>query len=178
MSSSSPISLAEAPAHSTHGPFGLGDREGQECMKATPSRSQLPSVQEVLLELAVSAPVATNTDTVIPETETERTEEAMFRSLNAILKRAMDEDSKTETFDLSELKTSLEQADIDAQKGTRDIKALEDVRAMLRKLWRSRSPFLAQFTEALANGCRDRKSALVLGVSFLRGRRVLTSVNA
>ncbi|KAH8690952.1 putative GTP binding protein [Talaromyces proteolyticus] len=75
----------------------------------------------------------------------------MFRALQDILKSA----SNTESFDLQELRESLEIADTTSQRGQRNPQLLEGVSSILDKLWRSKSKYMARAVEALANGSRE-----------------------
>ncbi|KAL2000830.1 hypothetical protein VTN02DRAFT_2569 [Thermoascus thermophilus] len=77
----------------------------------------------------------------------------MFRSLQAVFREA---DAKEGNFQVKELLASLDEADAGAKCGQRNLQALEGVRAILDRLWYSRSDYMARAAELLANGSRDQ----------------------
>ncbi|PGH02394.1 hypothetical protein GX51_04702 [Blastomyces parvus] len=79
-------------------------------------------------------------------------EEEMFRALQAIFQAAEEEDGN---FNVKGLLNSLEEADEDTRHGKRNVNALKGVRDNLGLLWRSRSDYMVQAAEVLANGSRD-----------------------
>ncbi|KAL1963275.1 hypothetical protein VTN77DRAFT_8498 [Rasamsonia byssochlamydoides] len=110
---------------------------------------EFPAVKTILSALTDSAPSAPARGhlSLQPEEQDE-----MFRALQNVLLKA---DENEGNFDVKELVSSLEQADADSQRGQRNLKALEGVSSTLDKLWQSRSQYMAQAAEALANGSRD-----------------------
>ncbi|KAK2760313.1 hypothetical protein FQN54_002381 [Arachnomyces sp. PD_36] len=79
-------------------------------------------------------------------------EEDMFRSLQNIFTQAEEDEG---SFNVQELLASLEQADEDARRGRKNLRALSGVRGILERLWSSGSEFMARAAETLANGSRD-----------------------
>lgn len=112
---------------------------------------ELPTVQEILSESTVSSPAAPARDGQQLQSEEQ---EDMFRSLEAIFREA---DANEGNFQVKELLASLDEADAGAKRGQRNLQALEGVRAILDRLWYSRSDYMARAAELLANGSRDRE---------------------
>lgn len=112
---------------------------------------EFPAVKTILSEFTDSASSAPERGhlSLQPEEQDE-----MFRALQDVLRKAEENEGN---FDVQELVSSLEQADADSRRGQRRLKALEGVSSTLDKLWQSRSHYMAQAAEALANGSRDRE---------------------
>ena len=87
-------------------------------------------------------------------------EEGMFRALREVFEPAED---KQQNGELEDLIMSLELADKIARDGRQSIQALNDVRFKIDQLWRSRSEYMVQTVEILANGSRDRKFPFRIG---------------
>lgn len=78
----------------------------------------------------------------------------MFRSLQNVLSKAQ---ANKDVFDVQELYKALEEAHTASQEDGSSTQHLESVVSMLQKLWLSRSKYLLEATEALANASRDRE---------------------
>lgn len=94
----------------------------------------------------------------------EEEQEAMFRALRDVFERAEED---LGSFDVQDLLTSLDMADSDARRGRQNLEALQEVRLKLDQLWRSNSIYMAQATELLANGSRNRKIYMPHYCTFL-----------
>ncbi|KAL1988523.1 hypothetical protein VTN96DRAFT_8918 [Rasamsonia emersonii] len=110
---------------------------------------EFPAVKTILSELTDSAPSAPERGQLSLQPEEQ---DKMFRALQDVLLKTEENEGN---FDVQELVSSLEQADADSRRGQRKLKALEGVSSTLDKLWQSRSHYMAQAAEALANGSRD-----------------------
>ena len=95
-------------------------------------------------------------------------QEAMFRALRHVFERAEED---LGSFDIQDLLNSLDAADSDARRGHQNLEALHEVKVTLDQLWRSNSSYMAQATELLANGSRNRKALRDLYSRFCRGGR-------
>lgn len=80
--------------------------------------------------------------------------EEMFRTLRSIFEPA---EQQQQTGELEDLIISLELADKATRDGRPNIQALDGVTFKIDQLWRSRSEYMVQTVEVLANASRDRK---------------------
>lgn len=120
---------------------------------------ELPSIEQILAELPeLSNSISPRSSDTLSQEE----QENMFRALKNILDNFNVSNESSQSFDLKELHSSLEQADEDARRGQRDVSPLQNVNTILYKLWAANSGLLIQAAEALANGSRDRKFPRIL----------------
>lgn len=124
-----------------------------------PAALELPSIEQTLADLPESSDSlpSRSSDTLAQEEQ-----EKMFRALKHILDNFHGSDESSQSFDLKELHSSLEQADEDARRGQRDVSPLQKVIIILHNLWAANSGLLSQAAEALANGSRDREFPRIL----------------
>jgi hypothetical protein len=137
----------------------VGKNDSQQSAAAT-ALGFKPSIEQVLSDL----PEVTGNSSSLPlrnsETLAKDEQEKMFRALKNVLDNfepSDDESAENESFDVKELQSSLEQADVDARRGERNAGPLQNVHTILCKLWSVNSGLLGQAAEALANGSRDRE---------------------
>ncbi|KAJ5222584.1 uncharacterized protein N7469_008824 [Penicillium citrinum] len=127
-----------------------------------PAALELPSIEQTLADLPESSDSlpSRSSDTLAQEEQ-----EKMFRALKHILDNFHGSDESSQSFDLKELHSSLEQADEDARRGQRDVSPLQKVIIILHNLWAANSGLLSQAAEALANGSRDPSWRIPIGQS-------------
>ncbi|KAK2739264.1 hypothetical protein FQN57_006599 [Myotisia sp. PD_48] len=133
-------------------PFGeqttvLSDIKTEDSPPATPV-NEPTTAQSSVSATALSAP-AQDLPLATPEEG-----QAMFRSLRQIFERIDDQNQDSE---LQKLMMSLELADKEFKAGPQNTIALTEVKSKVDWLWRSKSGYMAQTTDALANASRDRK---------------------
>lgn len=137
-----PLSDIAAPGHSKQ----------QLSVSSVSEEVNLPPVETILSTLggppAPSVAVREYLDLSVEE------QSQMYRALQDVLSKSEENEG---SFDVEELRTSLEHADAETRRGQRSLQALEGVLATLEKLWYSRSQYMAEAAEALANGSRERK---------------------
>lgn len=114
----------------------------------------LPAVETVVPNLTdlKSLPSSTGIEGVPVEEQGQ-----MFRALKEVLSKT---EGDEDVFDVQELRDALESADTAAQEGRRGPQLLGGVAAILQKLWQSKSRYMVEAAEALANASRDRTSIL------------------
>jgi hypothetical protein len=124
----------------------------QASIQTQPSKElEFPAVKTILSALigpAQSAPERVPLS-LQPEEQLE-----MFRALQDVLLKAEENEG---TFGVHELLSSLEQAEVDSQGGQRNRNSLQAVSSTLDKLWQSRSQYMVQAAQALADASRDRE---------------------
>ncbi|CAI7569164.1 hypothetical protein N7533_001910 [Penicillium manginii] len=145
----------------------VGKNDSQQSAAAT-ALGFKPSIEQVLSDL----PEVTGNSSSLPlrnsETLAKDEQEKMFRALKNVLDNfepSDDESAENESFDVKELQSSLEQADVDARRGERNAGPLQNVHTILCKLWSVNSGLLGQAAEALANGSRDPSWRVPIGQS-------------
>jgi hypothetical protein len=133
----------------------LGHRQQQLSVTPVSEDLNFPSVETILStlegELGPSAAVREHLDLSVEE------QSQMYRALQNVLSKSEENEG---SFDVEELRASLEHADAAARQGQRSLQALQGVIATLEKLWYSRSRYMAEAAEALANGSREREICL------------------
>lgn len=84
--------------------------------------------------------------------------EGMFRTLREIFE-PLEQQQPQRSGELEDLTMSLELADKGTPDGHPNIQPLKDVTYKVDRLWRSRSEYMVNTVEVLANGSRDRESS-------------------
>ncbi|OQD80476.1 hypothetical protein PENANT_c035G00627 [Penicillium antarcticum] len=122
----------------------------------------LPPIKDIVSDLSGSS-------SLLPAQSSESFEleeqQAMFHALRDIIEKAQEVDEGGNNFDLKELHASLEEADATTKRGRRDADSLQSVVGTLNKLWNSKSEYLVQATEIIANGSRDPSWRVPFGQS-------------
>ena len=113
--------------------------------------ARLPSVEQVLSGLTVEAASLTAKGTESLSLEEQKD---IFQSLQSALKKT-EEDAEGSL--VREVHATFDQADVAATRWSQDLAALDNVPEILHKLWQCNSEYVAQATEALATGSRNRE---------------------
>lgn len=133
---------------------GLATKEAGNTHNSSSVAIELPSVESILSKLENPASLTVSGEPADSSSEEEEKEGQFLRTLQEVLSKTEGIEGET-SFDVQELCNALETAGDTTEQGMQT----EAVASILHKLWRKRSRYMVEATEALANASRDRESS-------------------